>query len=66
MWNLKYTANESIYKTDTDLQTNKNIQKKKNQKNLEVTKGESEGQIRSVGLADTITHRLDKQQGFTV
>ena len=47
MWNLKNNKNESIYKTETDLQTEKT--------NLRLPKGrgKGEGQIRNMGLTDT-------------
>ena len=47
MWNLKNNTNESIYKTETDSQTQKT--------NLWLPKGKGfgEGEIRSMGLTDT-------------
>ena len=45
MWNLKNNTDESIYKAETDIENK-----------FMVTKGErgwGEGQIRSLGLADT-------------
>ena len=47
MWNLKYGTDELIYETEIDSQTYKtNVR-------LPGAKGVREGQIRSLGLADT-------------
>ena len=43
MWNLKYDANELIYKTETDSQT---------ENRLVVAKGEGEWGRHGLGLAD--------------
>ena len=60
MWNLKYDTNELIYKTETDSWTQKT--------NLWLPKGK--GGAGELGVWDqqmqTITYRMDKQQGPTV
>ena len=51
MWNLKCNANESIYKIETDSETQRtNLQ-------LPNGKGKGEGQIRSMGIIDTNNHK---------
>ena len=59
MWNLKHNTNESVYRTETNSEAQK--------RNLRLPKGTGgkEEQIRSVGLTQTITHKIDKQQRLT-
>ena len=60
MWNLKYGTDELIYETEIDSQTYKtNVR-------LPGAKGVREGQIRSLGLADTNQYVQTKQQGPNV
>ena len=62
MWNLKYGTNEPIYKTETDSQT---IDIR-----LVVAKGDQGRKRDGLGVwgwqMQTITFRMDKQQGPTV
>ena len=61
MWNLKNYTNESMYKTETDSQTQKT--------NLWLPKGNG-GRRNKLRVWDyqlqTTIHKIDKQQGFTV
>ena len=59
MWNLKHNTNESVYRTETNSEAQK--------RNLRLPKGKGgkEEQIRSVGLTQPITHKIDKQQRLT-
>ena len=57
MWNLKYDINEPIYKTETDSQTQRT--------DLWLPRGRDGLGVWSQQM-QTITYRMDKQQGPTV
>ena len=61
-WNLKYDTNDHIYKKKEDSQRQRT--------DLWLTKGREDGKGKDWGGWDqqmqTITHRMDKQQGPTV
>ena len=61
MWNLKNYTNESIYKTETDSQT---------QRTNMVTTGKGKWGRDKLGVGDkhiqTAMHKIDKKQGFTI
>ena len=61
MWNLKYDTGESIYRTETDSETQRTDLWLPRERWVE------EGNIGSLGLSDVnITYRMYKQQGPTV
>ena len=59
MWNLKYDANESIYTTEIDSQTQKT--------NLWLLKGKGQDKLEAWDQQiRTTMYKIEKQQGFMV